>query len=181
MVIRRSLLWYEDTTHLTPTQPNTHTHTHTLVDRDGYTITGDRNQAVPLLSDQNVMMLWIPQIPKWSGLFLTIDNRCRQLPNSSLKWNKTKSTIRCRTHDVMQGKKESGSQMKGMQRKSEARDRGWICQSGDALQILTAFPLASVPICKPIYCVLTSETDKCLHRTAKLQTHVSKDDFQLIK
>ena len=179
MVIRRSLLWYEDTTHLTPTQPNTHTHT--LVDRDGYTITGDRNQAVPLLSDQNVMMLWIPQIPKWSGLFLTIDNRCRQLPNSSLKWNKTKSTIRCRTHDVMQGKKESGSQMKGMQRKSEARDRGWICQSGDALQILTAFPLASVPICKPIYCVLTSETDKCLHRTAKLQTHVSKDDFQLIK
>lgn len=68
-------------------------HTNTLRDRDGYNIAGDRNQAVPVLSDQNVMMLWIPKIPKWSGLFPTIDGCCRQLPKSSPECNKTKSML----------------------------------------------------------------------------------------
>lgn len=67
--------------------PHSQTHTQTHSQTESYTITGDRNLAVPVLSDQNVMMLWIPQIPKWSGLFLTIDECCRQLPNNCLKCN----------------------------------------------------------------------------------------------
>lgn len=118
--------------------PHTQTHIRTRSDRDSYTIAGDRNQAVPVLSDQNVMMLWIPQIPKWSGLFLAIDECCRQLPNSSPKCNKTKSMICHYAHEVIQREKEPGSQMKGMQRKSETRDGCWICQSSDTQQILTA-------------------------------------------
>lgn len=115
-VIWKSLLWYEDT--------STPTHTNTLRDRDGYNIAGDRNQAVPVLSDQNVMMLWIPKIPKWSGLFPTIDGCCRQLPKSSPECNKTKSMLhQFPLHEVIQGKKETGSQMKGIQRKNEERQR----------------------------------------------------------
>lgn len=59
-------------------------------------------------------------------LFLTIDNYCRQLPNGST-CSKTKYTIHHYAHEVIQWKKETSSQMKGMQRKSEERDWGWVC------------------------------------------------------
>lgn len=111
-----------------PHTPNRRTNT--LTDRDGHNITGDMNQAVPVLSDQNVMMLWIPQIPKWLGLFLTINNSCRQLPNSWLRRNKRKSMICYYTREVMQMKKETGSQMKGMQRRDEG-NTGWTWSSQD--------------------------------------------------
>lgn len=82
--------------------PHTQTHTHANTRIDTYTIIGDRNQPVPLLSDRSEMMLWILQIPKWSGLLLfAIDDCCRRLPNSKPTCNKTRSMKRYYAHEVM--------------------------------------------------------------------------------
>lgn len=84
-------------------------------------------------------------------------------------------------HEIIQRKKETRSQMKGMQRKSEERDRGWISQSSSPLQILAALFLAHLAICQPIYNVSASKTDKRLNEKDKLQNQALKDNFSLLK
>ncbi len=73
------------------------------------------------------------------------------------------------THEVMWRKKETGSQMKGMQKESEVRDRGSSCERSDTN--IHSLSLVLLPICHHICSVLTAETDDCLHMKAKIQNH----------
>lgn len=91
---------------------------------DSFNITSDRNQAVPQLSGQDVMMLWIPGIPKWSGLSPTINHGCRHLPNSgstsrAIKQKNQHFTLH--TYEVMWLQKDTDSQNTGMFQKLRER------------------------------------------------------------
>lgn len=156
---RPIMVWGHNISHShTPKHPNT------LKDRHSYTIAGDRNQAVPVLSDENVMMLWIPQIPKWSGLFLAIDDCCRQWPNSSPKCNKTKS-MTCSWGHAEEKRNRFTDERNAEE--SEDRDRGWACQSSDTLQIQPFFGPVT-PLSTHLQCV---DIRECLDKGAKLQNH----------
>lgn len=92
------------------------THSHTQAERMLHHLTGDRNQTVAQISEHSSVMLRIPQMPKWSGL-VPDWRKLPRWPHGWRKCNKTKQMSSYYAHEVTPREKDTGSHLKGMQRK----------------------------------------------------------------
>lgn len=157
---------------------HSHTQTHSHTDRvtPSQVIEISPFQCYRARQRQNVMMRWIPEILNWSGLLLTIEECCRQLPNISPGWNKTKSIVLT----LMKSWRGKGNRF------TDERNAEEKWRVGQRLNIShhwyqywkSFFVPVSFTASKSIYSVLTSEGDKFIPRIIHQTTKRRPDSSQ---